>query len=215
MYLGFKMMDTTQPQKIYLLRHGAVQGVERKTYIGQIDLPLSFEGIDQAKAWHDFFQNNLPDKIFCSDLKRSLLTAKIIAEPFLERICTEKAFREISLGQWDGVLMDDIRKNHPRQWEHRGNNLKEFRPPEGESFWDLSKRVVPAFYRVCENTPGDMIIVGHAGVNRMILAELMKIDLNDIFQIPQDHAAGHVIEMTRTKSETPSVYKISRIFSSQ
>jgi alpha-ribazole phosphatase len=209
------MMDPTQPQKIYLLRHGAVQGVERKTYIGQIDLPLSPEGIDQAKAWHDFFQNNLPDKIFCSDLKRSLLTAKIIAEPFLDRICTEKAFREISLGQWDGVLMEDIQKKYPRQWALRGNNLKEFRPPEGESFSDLSKRVVPVFYRICEDTPGDIIIVGHAGVNRVILAELMKVDLNHIFQIPQDHTAGHVIEMTRTQRKNLHVEKLSRVFSGQ
>jgi broad specificity phosphatase PhoE len=209
------MMDIVRPQKIYLLRHGAVQGVDRKTYIGQIDLPLSPEGIDQAKAWHDFFQNSLPDNIFCSDLKRSLLTANIIADPFLDRICIEKSFREISLGRWDGVLMEDIRKKYPRQWERRGNNLKEFRPPEGESFSDLSERVVPTFYRICEDTPNDMIIVAHAGVNRVILAELMGIDLNRIFEIPQDYSTAHLIEITRTESKTVHVDHLSRIFSGQ
>ena len=206
------MVDVVRSQRIYLLRHGAVQGVDRKTYIGQLDVPLSPKGIDQAKAWHRFFQNNLPDKIFCSDLKRCVLTAKIIAEPFLERICVKKVFREISLGQWEGVLMEDIRKKYLRQWELRGKNLKGFRPPGGESFSDLAKRVVPAFYQICENNPSDMIIVAHAGVNRVILAELLDIDLNHIFQIPQNYSTGDVIEVTRTKRKILNVKTGSHIF---
>jgi alpha-ribazole phosphatase len=209
------MMDTVQPQKIYLLRHGAIKGVDRKTYIGQIDLPLSPEGIDQAKAWHDFFQNNLPDNIFCSDLKRCLLAAKIIAGPFLDRVCVKKEFREISLGQWEGVLMENIRKNYPLEWALRGNNLKGFRPPGGESFSDLAERVVPAFNQICENTPSDMIIVAHAGVNRVILAKLMGMDLNRIFEIPQDYSTAHLIEITRTESKTVHVDHLSRIFGGQ
>jgi alpha-ribazole phosphatase len=208
-------MDSARPQKIYLLRHGAIQGDDRKTYVGQIDLPLSPEGIDQAKAWHRFFQNNLPDNIFCSDLKRCVLTAKIIAEPFLDRICVKKEFREISLGRWDGVLMEDVRKNYPRQWALRGNDLKGFRPSGGESFSDLAKRVVPAFNQICENTPSDMIIVAHAGVNRVILAKLMGFDLNRIFEIPQDYSTAHLIEITRTERKALHVHHLSRIFSGQ
>lgn len=185
-------------KKIFLLRHGEIEPYERKTFIGQSDIPLSQVGIDQAKAWHGYFQNKVPDKIFCSDLKRCVLTAKIIAGLFTERICVKKDLREISLGQWEKVAVEDIQNNFPDQWELRGKNLKGFRPPEGESFSDLSKRVLPTFYALCEHSPGDILIVTHAGVIRVILTDILKIDLNDIFRIPQEYAALNVMKAGKT-----------------
>ncbi len=117
-------MNSVKTKKIYLLRHGAIQKFDRKTYIGQLDLPLNQEGVQQAKAWRRFFQNNLPQNIFCSDLTRCVTTAKIIAGPFTDRICIKKEFREISLGLWEGVTMEDIRKKFPEQWMLRGKNMK-------------------------------------------------------------------------------------------
>jgi probable phosphoglycerate mutase len=181
-------------KKIYLLRHVVIGLHERKTFIGQADIPLSQVGIDQAKAWHGYFQKILPEKIFCSDLKRCVLTAKIVARQFPERICIRKELREISLGKWEGMAMEDIQNKFPGQWELRGTNLKGFRPPEGESFFDLSQCVVPVFYALCGHTPGDILIVSHAGVIRVILAEVLKIDLNDIFKISQEYAALNVME---------------------
>ena len=110
--------------------------------------------------------------------------------------------------------MDDIQKNYPAQWARRGNDLKGFRPPGGESFADLARRVIPAFYQICENTVGDIIIVAHAGVNRVILADIMAIDLNNVLQIPQDYAAGNVIEITPTERKILHVNKLPHMFHS-
>jgi probable phosphoglycerate mutase len=55
------------------------------------------------------------------------------------------------------------------------------------------------YYEICENTLSDTIIVAHAGVNRVILAGMMDICLKDILKIPQDYAAGYVIEITPTE----------------
>lgn len=184
-------------KKIYLLRHGAIQFFERKTYIGQSDIPLSQVGIDQAKAWHGYFQKKIPEKIFCSDLKRCVVTAKIIAGPFAERINIKKELREISLGQWEGIAVEDIQNNFPEQWELRGKNLKGFCPPEGESFSGLSHRVLPTFYTLCEPSPDDILIVTHAGVIRVILAEVLKIDLDDIFKIPQEYGVLNILEAAK------------------
>ncbi len=186
---------------IYLLRHGRIRSFPEKTYIGQADIPLSQEGIGQAEAWREFFRNRLPETIFCSDLARSLVTATIIAEAFSDRICVRKELREISLGRWEGIAMAEIRKNFPEQWELRGRNLKQFRPPGGESFSDLSRRVLPVFYDICSQSSGDVLIVSHAGVNRVILADIMGIDLNHILQISQNYAALNIISAGKTGME--------------
>ena len=195
-------------KKIYLLRHGQIVPYERKTFIGQSEVLLSQVGIEQAEAWQEYFQKKLPGKIFCSDLKRCVVTAKIVAGPFPERIYVKKEFREISLGQWQGVAVEDIQNDFPGQYELRGNNLKEFRPPEGECFYDLSQRVLPTFYALFEQAAGDVLIVSHAGVIRVILADILKIDLNDIFQIPQDYGALNIVEADR---EGLKVVKINQL----
>jgi len=192
-------MNAIQTKKIYLLRHGAIEAVRSKTYIGQLDLPLSQKGIEQANAWRSFFQGNLPETIVCSDLKRCRLTAEIIAGSHGNRISTEKKLREISMGLWEGISMADIQKNFPKAWQNRGKNIGTFRPPMGESFSDLAQRVLPVFYQLCEKSPKDMLIVAHAGVNRVILADMMHLDFNDLLGIPQTYSAGNLIEMTQTK----------------
>lgn len=189
------------------MRHGAITGFARKTYVGQIDIPLSPEGIEQAKTWHRFFQSEPPDKIICSDLVRCRVTADIIAGTSQHIVRVEKAFREISLGLWEGVAMDEVRKNYPQQWERRGRNLKTFRPPKGESFSDLSDRVLPVFENVCKTDSHCIVIVAHAGVNRVILADIMAVDLNQVLDIPQDYAAGNLILLASGKKQIVYINK--------
>lgn len=188
----------TRTKRIYLLRHGAIEGVARKTYIGQIDPPLSREGIAQAEAWRRYFREAIPappERIVCSDLRRCAVFAKIIAGADPERICVEPAFREIALGAWEGITMSEIREKFPDAWAARGENLVDFRPPGGESFGDLAERVLPAFACLCETAPPLSVLVAHAGVNRVILADILGVGLNDVFQIPQNYGDGTMIEI--------------------
>ena len=65
---------------IYLLRHGRVMDASSpKRYIGQTDLQLVKTGIRQARKLAAYFSKAPLDAIACSDLKRSLQTARIIA----------------------------------------------------------------------------------------------------------------------------------------
>jgi probable phosphoglycerate mutase len=95
--------------------------------------------------------------------------------------------------------MADIQKIFPEEWENRGKNIGTFRPPKGESFSDLAKRVLPAFYKLCTESLSHMLIIAHAGVNRVILADIMHLDFNALLQIPQDYSAGNLIEMTHSE----------------
>ncbi len=187
--------------KIYLLRHGAIAPVARRTFIGQSDVPLSALGFEQARAWQTYFQPILPPTIVTSDLQRCRHTAGIIAGQFSNRITVRKALREISLGQWEGVALEDIQKQYPRQWELRGRNLKEFRPPQGESFGDLHRRAWPVFEAICRHSSSDVLIVTHAGVIRVILAGILNIDLNHVLQIPQEYAALSIVGFDQEKSK--------------
>jgi alpha-ribazole phosphatase len=70
-----------------------------------------------------------------------------------------------------------------------------FLPPGGESLMGVSGRVIPALWKVIEeNRGGEILLVGHGGVNRVILADAMKLDLHYIFRIDQDFGCLNIID---------------------
>ncbi len=81
--------------------------------------------------------------------------------------------RELSLGRWEGLTFDKVQWKYPGDYNARGMDIVNFRPPEGESFLDCSFRVIPTFYEILSSTRGNILVVGHAGVNRIILSQAL------------------------------------------
>lgn len=179
---------------IYLVRHAEPAGIDSQGfYLGQSDPPLSPAGVKQAGRLAETFKGKPIRAIYCSDLARALETASIIARVLRCRPVKVKAFREINLGDWEGLSTAEVQERYPGEYEKRGADFVRYRPPGGESFADLHRRVIPAFFRVVEESAGDLVIVAHAGVNRVILCELLGLELNKLFSIEQTYARVDVI----------------------
>jgi probable phosphoglycerate mutase len=179
---------------LYLVRHGDSRQDQVKRYIGQTDLPLNDVGRAQIKSLHRRLVKIDFARIYSSDLGRCLETARLIAGPLGKIIRTLPAFREIDLGEWDGQPVAGIREAFPEEYECRGRELVDFRPPGGESFRDLQSRVIPAFNEIIGQTCGTMLLVAHAGVNRTILCHILDLPLGELFQVPQDFGCLNIIE---------------------
>lgn len=193
-------------KRIYLIRHGKIYTGDEKRYLGNTDLSLDSEGVEQAEGLKGYF-NNIPiDIVFASPLKRCLQTAEILCEDKQQDFTVVKEFAEIHLGLWENKPLESIKKNFPDAYEERGKNLLTFRPPEGESFGQLAERVLPAFDRIVKLYSGNIIIVGHAGVNRTILSELQGIPVRDFFLIQQPY--GCVYELIGNNASNWQVKRI-------
>lgn len=190
---AFRMLAAGH-REIFLVRHGALQspGGPRR-FIGQLDLPLSDQGVEEAERLRERLRDANLSAIFCSDLERSRATAAIIARPHALRPEVRPELREIALGEWDGLTFDAVRRNHPEAFEERGRDIIHFRPPGGESFLDCSLRVIPAFYSILRETRGNLVLIGHAGVNRIILCQILGRSLADLSEIEQDYGCLNVI----------------------
>ena len=181
-------------QTVYLLRHGHVDSGDPRHYIGRTDLPLSTKGLSQARDLAALLARIGAARIVTSDLDRALQTARIIAAACGLEVETDPRLREIDLGDWDGEAMEAVRRRAPEAYRLRGEDLAGFRPPGGESFDDLARRVVPAFEEAAARTSGVLIVVAHAGVNRVILADLLGMPRRALLRIGQDYGAVNVIE---------------------
>ena len=181
-------------RRIYLVRHGAIQSpADPKRFIGQLDLPLNGEGFHQAEQLAEGFRDVPLSAVFCSDLKRSVETAQIIAKPHDISCIPKRDLREISLGQWEGLTFDEARRLHPEEFHARGLDIVHFRPADGESFLDCTFRVIPAFFETLNSTRGNILIVGHAGVNRIILSQALGRSLEHLFEIYQEYGCLNVL----------------------
>lgn len=180
-------------QKIYVMRHGQIESDEEKRYIGQSDLELAQEGIVQAKRLYQTLMTIDLEKIYCSDLKRTQKTAEIIAEGREHLPVLLPELREINMGAWEGKKFADIRAELPNEFERRGKDPANFCPSGGESFKDLYDRVIPVFERIINGTQKDILIVSHAGVNRVILAYALGLPLTHIFKLKQDYGCLNLI----------------------
>jgi probable phosphoglycerate mutase len=166
---------------IFLLRHGQISGSTEKRFIGRTDIPLDDTGLLQARYWRTVFSEFPLDAVYSSYLQRCDHTARQIAGK--RPVITADALNEINMGQWDGKTFEEIKARYPEEFIKRGESLSFYRPPGGESFQDLSNRVLAFFNDILVKKKERTLIVTHAGVIRVILCHLLNLPLKDLIQI--------------------------------
>ena len=177
--------------QIFLVRHGQIEWKSEKAYIGQLDLPLSPEGVAQAEKLRELFKTIPLDCAYTSPLRRCVATMDILlGERQIPRFRVD-AFKEIDMGEWDGKTFTEIKERYPGSYEQRGRELDVFAPPAGESFVELQQRVLPVFAEVVkENDSQSIVILAHAGVIRVILANLFGLTIKEVFKWKIPYAAS-------------------------
>jgi len=181
---------------IYLVRHTKVQleDDQQRYIIGQLDLPISEEGVRQAHSLQQIFERSDISAVYCSDLARSRQTAEIIVAESPIPLTPLKELREVAMGEWEGHTFNDIVRRFPNEFKERGKDIGYFRVAGGESFADCGKRAIAVFHDIVSTSAGNIVIVGHAGVNRLILCHLLGMPLANLFRLAQDYGCLNVIQ---------------------
>lgn len=194
---------------VYLLRHGkiAVEGEQRR-YIGQADIPLEATGVCQAERLQGRLAQIGFTAVYCSDLVRSRETARIIAGGTQKCVEVRPKLREISLGEWEGLTFDEVARRFPDKFEARGKDIAYYRTPGGESFADCSQRVLITFHEIMVEAGDPVVIVGHAGVNRLILCYVLGMPLGNLFRIRQDYGCINVIQYAGTSGQVKLINSV-------
>ena len=171
-------------RKIYLIRHGepAFPAGER-ICLGSTDLPLSRQGRAQGKALRAYFANIPLAGVYSSDLLRARETAAFLSP----QVAAVPELRELGVGCWEGLTFREIRERYPELYALRGNDPAEHIMPGGERPADCRDRAMAALSHLLSETEGDLAVVAHAGVNRLILCGLLGLELRKFLTIPQPY----------------------------
>ena len=184
---------------LYLVRHGAIVRSAVRTYIGQLDVPLNQKGVEQAWALRQWLQPVNFARVISSDLHRTQRAASIIAGDRVARIEISPSFREIKLGEWEGCTFSDIEQQFPAEYAARGRDIENWRPPGGESFADCRARVMHALRAILDSVQGNILLVAHAGVNRLILCEALRVPIARLHSIPQEYGCLNIVDYSPTR----------------
>ncbi|MBW2339716.1 MAG: histidine phosphatase family protein [Deltaproteobacteria bacterium] len=181
--------------RLYPARHGQIYGFEKRIFCGFVDTSLTPTGILQMERLAERLRPAEIGVIYASDLQRSFRGAQIIAKDHDVQVFQFAELRELNFGRWEGLGFTDLEEQFPGELEKRMTNPLSFQIPEGETILNLSKRIVKCLNSIINGNRGkDILILGHKGVNRVILCHILDMDLSNVFSFEQDYGCLNIID---------------------
>ncbi|MFH1199235.1 MAG: histidine phosphatase family protein [Candidatus Omnitrophota bacterium] len=184
------------PTKLILIRHGQTQWNLKKKYCGFADIGLNATGKQQAKKLQKRLKNQVIDKIYVSDRKRAIQSAKIL---FKERkIKIVPGLKEMNFGIFEGLTYKQIIKKYGKLYSKWLNKPYSITLPKGEGLKGLEKRVAKAIKKIVSlNKNKTMAIVCHGGVTSAFLNYILKT--KDFWGRVTDSTSLTIVEITNNK----------------
>ena len=152
---------------LYLVRHGETVDNARQIMQGQTQGELNENGIRQALEFSEAWKGRHLDVVIASDLKRSVDTARIIAEPHGLEVITTPLLRERDWGSFTGRFIPELKG--------------EVWPDDIETLENLLSRAGEFIAYVRKTFPGKKVLaVGHGIMNKAIQAVYFEKSMSDI-----------------------------------
>jgi len=185
---------------LILLRHGQSQWNLENRFTGWEDVPLTEQGIAEAKVAGQLMKKNKVhiDVIFSSVLQRATKTAELaIQEMNLEQFWSDgqllmtkdQSLNERDYGDLVGLNKEEIANKYGKEQVHIWRRSYDVSPPGGESLENVVTRVKPYFVNFIEpkiSEGQNVLIVAHGNSLRatMIQVGLYKAEEISKIEIP-------------------------------
>jgi len=161
--------------RLLLVRHGETQESARGLCYGKLDVALCAAGLQQVQHTADLIRPFKPSAIYSSPRQRATDTAAAVS-------------RECQLDEEAERHYPDIYK----QWMHQPTKVHF---PNGESYDQMATRVLQSISRLnAKHQNQSIVVISHGGVNRIVLAKVLKLESEQIFRLDQSYGAISCID---------------------
>ncbi|MCX5754378.1 MAG: histidine phosphatase family protein [Candidatus Krumholzibacteria bacterium] len=177
------------PRKIYLVRHAeSAWNRERRVQGTALQVALSPMGRTQARLLGGRLRALPLEAVYSSDARRTLETARLaLGEDVPLKVSAE--IRELSLGEWEGRLIGDLRDADPEKldaWYRRPSTVK---IEGGEDLVRFRKRVVTFMDGSAASGVGDVAVITHGGVICIYLTHILGMHVDDLWSVSLPNAS--------------------------
>lgn len=185
--------DRHVPERLLLARHGQTAWNIEHRLQGQLDSPLTDEGIAQAHAIADRLGDAGVLTVCSSPLGRAMQTAVVIADRLGAEVIEVPELADLDHGTLAGMTWDEIDAAYPTAREERAANRYGWAFPGGESYAQARSRARKALSSCGWASEGTPLLVSHEMIGRMLRAELRGLDASNALGLRHPH--GVVFEI--------------------
>lgn len=179
----------------YIVRHGQTNwNILGKTQ-GHGNSDLTEQGIVQARELSEDITKYPIDYIYSSDLGRAIQTAEILGKKLNLEVQKTEGLREMGFGVWEGLLIDEIKKDYSDIYDIWRNDPHLVNIPKGETLQVIKERVdnfIEEINKKHENK--HIIFVTHSITLRVMLLSFLGSGMENIYKIKQDNTALNIVE---------------------
>ena len=194
--IGQKINIFPARSDLWLVRHGQTDWNLAGRWQGQSPQApgLNEAGRAQALALRSQLAGKQVAAIYSSDLLRARQTAELLAEPLGLPVNLDPRLREMDLGDWEGLLSNEISARFPKLLVERDCNPIHTSAPRGETPECVGERVASALDDIVMKHCGEpVLIVAHGISLAAILCLARDIPLDQIYeQVPGNASFLHV-----------------------
>ncbi len=192
---------------IYIVRHGETDWNREGIYQGQTDTSLNEKGRDDAKKLAAALSKIRFSCIYSSDLKRARETAEIINESLNLPVFYTRNLREMDFGRWTGISVFDMEKIDPDLFRRWQDNPWDISPPGGETFRELTERVVDTIEEISnKHRDENILVVSHGGPIKALILWLIHGNPSSYWNIRISHRT--IVLLERDTDYKMSVFNI-------
>lgn len=166
---------TDRATLVTVMRHGEVDGPAH-VLRGKHDVALTETGWRQMRQTVDAANSPPFSTVASSTLMRCRAFSDRFAAELALPVNLHAGFEEIDFGDWEGLTPSQAQALSPQLFERFQSNPEGTTPPNGEAFSTFRNRVCSAFDDCLpECSGGHALIITHAGVMRVLLAEKLGL----------------------------------------
>jgi probable phosphoglycerate mutase len=170
-----------------LVRHGQTVWNREQIFRGKTDIPLSEEGLAQARATAEALRNTPLTAVLTSPLRRARQTAEAIAALHGISVEPDTRLSDISFGLWEGLGVEEVARRYPELYGRWRAEPQTVVFPGGESLAEVRHRAEELLQELAAERAGEVVcMVSHRVVNKLILLSVLGLGNEHFWRIEQD-----------------------------
>jgi broad specificity phosphatase PhoE len=172
--------------ELILARHGETAWNVEKIFRGRVDANLDDVGVRQAELLGKYLSNWQLEAIYSSPLRRALDTANMVARYQKAGVTTAEGLTDLDYGEWQSLPEREVKMLYPALLNEWHISPHKVIMPGGESLEDVRTRAVEAVNGILPKHQGNVLVVSHRVVIKVLVCHLLGLDNSHFWNIRQD-----------------------------
>lgn len=163
---------------LYFLRHGETPYSKTGGYCGDLDPELTPIGTQMAEAFGQAYRHLNWTAAYVSPMRRTIATARPLCEAVGLEMQIRDGLREIGYGKWEGETAEFVKERYAEDYV-RWLTEPAWNPPTGgETAVQVASRASLVVSEIQQkHADGNVLVVSHKATIRIMLCNLLGIDL--------------------------------------